>query len=206
MKKVRDDLYLGDIGDALLFLSGTKAGVTHVLSVLPLCPNHESKDFVPYGPLSDANAFFRVSVELQNKCDFSGLPIRKVVPLEDSADENLLERLEECLEFIDRGVKEGIVLVHCGGGFSRSPSIMIAYLMWKEKLSFADALASLKKSSPSVDPNPGFVTQLKAFETNGFKVPKKTINKKENGKGTAKGKWVTCKICKKVVSIQEFQR
>ena len=44
---------------------------------------------------------------------------RMAVPLRDTEDEDLLDYLEVCLDFIDEGRKEGGVLVHCFAGVSR---------------------------------------------------------------------------------------
>ena len=58
----------------------------------------------------------------------------------------------------------GNVLVHCVAGISRSASVVLAYLMWKENMSFEEALEYLKGLRPIVEPNDGFVKQLKDFE------------------------------------------
>lgn len=57
------------------------------------------------------------------------------VPLKDTENENLLDYLEVCIDFIDRSRKEGSVLVHCFAGVSRSASVITAYLMKSENLS-----------------------------------------------------------------------
>ena len=58
----------------------------------------------------------------------------------------------------------GTVLVHCHGGVSRAAALVLAFLIGREGLGFDDALAALRAARPVVDPNPGFVTQLRAFE------------------------------------------
>jgi len=64
----------------------------------------------------------------------------------------------------------GRVLVHCAQGVSRSASILIGYLMWKERLSFATALAHLQEARPCVQPNQGFSLQLQQFEAGGSSI------------------------------------
>jgi len=54
--------------------------------------------------------------------------------------------------------------VHCMAGVSRSPSVVIAYLMHSEKLSFDQALSLLKHARPVVEPNCAFIYQLQLFE------------------------------------------
>lgn len=58
----------------------------------------------------------------------------------------------------------GAVFIHCWAGISRSATIVISYIMQLEKLSFYDALHRTLAAKPDVQPNRGFVTQLKAFE------------------------------------------
>jgi atypical dual specificity phosphatase len=53
------------------------------------------------------------------------------------------------------------VLVYCRMGRSRSASIVMAYLILEEGLSYEQALAAVRKNNPEAQPNPGFVRQLK---------------------------------------------
>ena len=48
-------------------------------------------------------------------------------------------------------------------GASRSATVVIAYLMWKEKKSVHDEL-NFVNSKRFIFPNPGFLSQLKTFE------------------------------------------
>ena len=63
-------------------------------------------------------------------------------------------------------------------GISRSSSLVLAYMMFKEKEGLNECLIKLKKSRPIVWPNPGFYAQLKKLEgTLGLesKVPKPSM-------------------------------
>eukprot|EP01126_Amoeba_proteus_P048340 TRINITY_DN5582_c0_g1_i4.p1 TRINITY_DN5582_c0_g1~~TRINITY_DN5582_c0_g1_i4.p1 ORF type:complete len:114 (+),score=14.84 TRINITY_DN5582_c0_g1_i4:771-1112(+) len=53
------------------------------------------------------------------------------------------------------------VLVHCSGGVSRSPSVVIAYLMALNGMSYGEAHAEVKRKRNGVKPNPTFQNQLK---------------------------------------------
>jgi hypothetical protein len=60
------------------------------------------------------------------------------------------------------------VLVHCQAGISRSASFVIAYCMWKERLSADAATAVVSAARSAIFPNMGFKTQLREFERLGW--------------------------------------
>ena len=86
---------------------------------------------------------------------------RKIIKIPDIPTYNIVKHLGECLNFIQGNEK---ILVHCKAGASRSASIVIAYLMWDQKMSFEDALDFVAKKRLGVYPNMGFRDQLKKFE------------------------------------------
>jgi protein-tyrosine phosphatase len=53
------------------------------------------------------------------------------------------------------------ILVHCFEGLSRGPTLIISYLMWKNKWSFEVAHDFVKSKRPCIDLNIGFCSQLK---------------------------------------------
>ena len=87
------------------------------------------------------------------------------VNLLDKETENLRVHLDGTYKFIDEALKNGgRVLIHCYAGVSRSASVLIAYLMKSQKMKFEDALNLLKSKRGKVNPNSGFVEQLKEYE------------------------------------------
>ncbi|CAK9262803.1 unnamed protein product [Sphagnum jensenii] len=60
------------------------------------------------------------------------------------------------------GMREqgGRVFVHCCQGVSRSTSLVIAYLMWRDGRSFEDAFQDVKAARGVTNPNMGFACQL----------------------------------------------
>lgn len=87
--------------------------------------------------------------------------IYKTLPILDIPDTDITAFLEECNNFIDEAKDQsGVVLVHCNAGVSRSASIVIGYLMARERLSFEDAYSQVKSARPSARPNAGFYHQL----------------------------------------------
>lgn len=72
---------------------------------------------------------------------------------------------QECFDFIDQArTQNGVVLVHCNAGVSRSASIVIGYLMQLHGLDFKDAFSVVKNARQVISPNPGFVEQLKNYQ------------------------------------------
>jgi hypothetical protein len=142
---VREGLYIGDFTDAATVKAAEVPPGSHVLSLVGFSTSPVDSKRPAESPGAD---------KLQ----------RLAVPLQDVDSQNLLDNLENYLEFTEKGRARGGVLVHCVAGVSRSAAVVTAYLMHKEHLSAADALTSLRKASPGVCPNYGFMEQLAIFE------------------------------------------
>ena len=85
----------------------------------------------------------------------------KLINIEDFPRQNIIQYFGECLLFMEDNKK---VFVHCMAGVSRSATIIIAYLMWKNQLDFMEAVTLLEQIRPIISPNYGFVRQLQMFE------------------------------------------
>ena len=60
--------------------------------------------------------------------------------------------------------RNGIVFVHCFEGISRSPTLVLSYLMQDENLSLADALQQVKRRRNFIEPNSIFKRDLRTLE------------------------------------------
>jgi protein-tyrosine phosphatase len=87
----------------------------------------------------------------------------KILYIDDAIDENILSWLEEAFEFIDSSINN--IYIHCAMGISRSPTIVISYLMYKKKMKYEEAYDFVKEKRKVISPNSGFQEQLKKFET-----------------------------------------
>ena len=87
----------------------------------------------------------------------------KILYIDDAIDENILSWLKEAFEFIDSSINN--VYIHCAMGISRSPTIVISYLMYKKKMKYEEAYDFVKEKRKVISPNSGFQEQLKKFET-----------------------------------------
>ncbi|KAE8664437.1 Protein-tyrosine-phosphatase MKP1 [Hibiscus syriacus] len=131
--KVAEHIYLG--GDAVAKdreILKTN-GITHVLNCVGfVCPEYFKADFV-----------------------------YRTLWLQDSPSEDITSILYDVFDYFE-DVKElgGRIFVHCCQGVSRSTSLVIAYLMWREGQSFDDAFQYVKAARGIADPNMGFACQL----------------------------------------------
>ncbi|KAL5801561.1 hypothetical protein ACOSQ3_033193 [Xanthoceras sorbifolium] len=131
--KVAEHIYLG--GDAVArdrdILKLNR--ITHVLNCVGfVCPEYFKTDFV-----------------------------YRTLWLQDSPSEDITSILYDVFDYFE-DVREngGRVFVHCCQGVSRSTSLVIAYLMWREGQSFDDAFQYVKAARGIADPNMGFACQL----------------------------------------------
>lgn len=70
----------------------------------------------------------------------------------------------QCVEFLEEcHNKGGKVIIHCEKGVSRSSTIVIAYLIWKNKMTYDEAYTLVRKKRAIISPNLGFLVQLTNF-------------------------------------------
>ena len=95
------------------------------------------------------------------------------VPVWDTEDSNLSQYFDHVNEFIQNARLMGDssrVLVHCRAGWSRSPSLIVAFLIGVLNFSLTDSLIMVVKQRPMVCPNPGFRRQLMNYEAQHLKI------------------------------------
>ncbi|KAG9454873.1 hypothetical protein H6P81_007777 [Aristolochia fimbriata] len=191
---VRERLFIGNINHAAKVLQEGDDEITHILSLLSSASisffsewranvSIKTKEIRKVYAGDDAHSSSNDQVHSENSAvgnekllyllEHAGPELKQVrmaVPLRDMENENLLDYLDVCLNFIEKSREEGSVLVHCFAGVSRSAAVITAYLMRTEQLSLEDALESLRLRCESVCPNDGFLEQLKMFEDMGFRI------------------------------------
>lgn len=94
---------------------------------------------------------------------------------EDSEDHDLTPLFAPVCQFLESTRTMGArALVHCIAGRSRSPALVILYLMRCRRMTLADAFAAVKSRRKVILPNVGFWRQLKAEEIRLFGVASQT--------------------------------
>lgn len=72
---------------------------------------------------------------------------------------------ERACQFIDEARQSnGVVLVHCVCGISRSTTLCCAYLMKHHELTVEQALVQLRSRRHIIQPNNGFLKQLVIYD------------------------------------------
>ena len=86
--------------------------------------------------------------------------VQKIIELEDDEKQNIFQYFRDSIKFIENSNR---VFVHCFAGVSRSAALVIAYFMWKNKMSFKESLNFVSKYR-NIGPNMGFRNQLLILE------------------------------------------
>lgn len=87
------------------------------------------------------------------------------IPIDDTYNQHIEQYFDMTYNTIEQAIKENKnVLVHCHAGVSRSVTIVIAYLMRKNNLTYEQARTFVKSKRSIIDPNPDFVKSLQEFE------------------------------------------
>jgi len=91
--------------------------------------------------------------------------------VDDLPSENISRYLDMASLYIHDAIsQEGVVLVNCYMGLSRSASCVLAYLIAFQQMSLDKALEQVRRRRP-VNPNEGFIKQLRDFQTRRLKIP-----------------------------------
>jgi len=137
MTKITKRLFLGNDHDASDEEALRKAKITHVLSMVARKWNAKQ------------------CYDIKRKC----------VPMSDIGNSNIMKLLDEVLDFMEESQKrKNKLLVHCQLGQNRSPTIVMAFLMKYENISFHKAWRKVKQKRVIVQPNVNYIKQLRDWD------------------------------------------
>lgn len=87
------------------------------------------------------------------------------IPISDKPCVDIRKYFDETFEILNDAIINGkTVLVHCQAGISRSASIVIAYIMKKNKINMNDSYKFVQMKRSCISPNIGFCGQLLLYE------------------------------------------
>ncbi|XP_012538997.1 serine/threonine/tyrosine-interacting protein isoform X2 [Monomorium pharaonis] len=88
-----------------------------------------------------------------------------VLEIADTMTENIIQHFKMVKVFIDEALNMGgRVLVHGNAGISRSAALVLAYVMETLEISQTRAFALVQQKRGCINPNLGFMTQLREYE------------------------------------------
>ena len=158
LHEIRPGLWLGSVHAARDRSVAERRGITHIVSII-LDPWAELK--LPARTSDPVDA--KMAREL---APTSEDPVHCLLidGIDDVPTAPLSHYFAAAHKFCARARSSGgRVLVHCMAGRSRSASIVAAHLIMAERISTSEALASIAAKRPGIDPNAGFVEQLRAL-------------------------------------------
>ncbi|GCC18549.1 serine/threonine/tyrosine-interacting-like protein 1 [Chiloscyllium punctatum] len=88
-----------------------------------------------------------------------------ILHIPSSEETSLLAYFPMMCEFLDEQLDKGAVLVFSTLGISRCCTIVMAYLMYSQKIALKDAWALVQKCKATIRPHRDFVWQLSKWET-----------------------------------------
>lgn len=133
---IKDNIYLGDMASACQLEKLKEDGITHILSIVNGAYPEYPSDFT-----------------------------YNIIHINDDTWLSIDAHFDECIKFIEKSqLNNGKILIHCMYGISRSPVIIAAYLIKKYKMSTQNAINMIKNKKQNVNPNEGFLNQLRKYE------------------------------------------
>lgn len=138
MTEILPQIYVGNMYDAQHSERLNENGITHIINATPDLP---------------------LRTESKYKC------LR--VSVLDSPSQTIRDYFDLASDFIDAALrsKTSKVLVHCSAGISRSPTLVLAYMIKRYQLTARDAFEKMRALRSIVDPNIGFISQLREWES-----------------------------------------
>ncbi|KAL1225673.1 Protein-tyrosine-phosphatase IBR5 [Cardamine amara subsp. amara] len=152
----------------------TTSGIANPIRVTSL-PSEILPDFLYLSGINEAFLFEILKTlgisHILNTVPSYDNPFPKSILYHRLQDAKALE-FDSAIKFIDECEKsKARVLVHCISGKSRSPAIVVAYLMRRKGWRLAESYQWVKQRRPLTDISPEFQQQLKEFEERLFGLP-----------------------------------
>ena len=102
-------------------------------------------------------------VDLQRKYKENGIT-HMIAEASDVPNCNIARLFPTTSDFIEAGLIQGNVMIHCFAGISRSTTLTLAYLMKKQRKPWRELLEDIKRKRPVANPNMGFQRHLTTLQ------------------------------------------
>ncbi|XP_028310609.1 dual specificity protein phosphatase 3-like [Gouania willdenowi] len=136
-------IYVGNAFVATNVMRLKRLGITHILNA------------------AEGNSYMHVNTNAEFYADTS--IVYHGIAASDTDHFDISVYFEEGADFIEKALAykngKGKVYVHCREGYSRSPTLVIAYLMLRQNMDVHTALAMVRQKR-EIGPNDGFLRQL----------------------------------------------
>jgi protein-tyrosine phosphatase len=153
---VTDNIHIGCTLSSTSLIKMKEFGITHVVAVGNELKRNFPDDFMYYSIDIIDDPSQRIDISLDDATEFIHKAVHEQYK-DDKDDKN--DKDDE-----SKKINKNKVLVHCVAGISRSATVVTAYLIRYKQMSLNDALIFLRGSRHVVNPNLGFLNQLKEYE------------------------------------------
>lgn len=145
--RILGNIYICSL-DALDKEELSKHNITHVLSILS-------------GDLVIPSEYTHLQIQLNDEPTSNLLA---VLPAAFNFINQCLYNTEDSSAINVKAPHKGSLVIHCHEGLSRSPSVLICYLMKYYKLNLKQLMYAVKRKTGDLNINDGFMKQLELFE------------------------------------------
>ena len=185
--EIDDGFFIGNLAAALDLPTLQKHSITSLVSVLRDAKGKLKSDYPAYRrqiprsrrlhiPCDDKQST-NLLVQFGSICDFidaqlaNPVPVIPDRPFEPGKPKEYFYFWEPTEHDRQNAPKiPAKVLVHCHAGISRSATVVMAYLMRKKQQPFREVWAQVKSKRRLVNPNDGFLEQLKIWDEVGYEI------------------------------------
>lgn len=124
-------------------------------------PAVNSEEFQALGIDVSINCAAEIDYAVKLNC------VTEKFPIIDGDSNTFLEHMDKAIETLVKYLSKGKkIYLHCHQGISRSPAILIYYLMVNKQFSYDKSLSLLRKKRSIIDIDPEFENALKVIDEN----------------------------------------
>jgi len=157
VKRLRTDTFYDMFGVAKSFLWDNPVEIDHGCFLGNICHSFFNSTLDNF----NIKAIVNVTGDAPNYYDPEITYFNIRIP--DLNEATIINKLEDCYQFISNNLENGSVLIHCVFGRSRSVAVCVFYLMKKYGLSFEEAYAKIEGQKAIINLNTTFANEIKAY-------------------------------------------